>query len=476
MRLSNKFLRARLGLPARFAIGGAVIGATGVVFYSLLNTFSPSILANDSSAALKFFLLGAIAVFSFTGAVIGKVREDDKQKKKQIIQRNRELSALNSISMIISKNKDREKLLAETLREVLNLHFLSVMRVGAIFIVEKEGSRTLRMAASMNLHNTLVKEEVTIPFGHCLCGKAADEGKLLISLNCMRDLAHTVHYQGMKPHGHVIIPIKSEGAVHGIMTFYTPPDVLPSPSDLRLLKGVARQLAVALKNNKLISELENLSMNITHALSCAIDAKSPWTKGHSERVAEYAAAIGEKLGLEQRFIERLRLAGLLHDIGKIGTYDRLLDKAEKLTPEEHELIKKHPDRGCEILAPINDMDDILPAVRHHHERWDGKGYPAGLKGKDIPLMARVLCIADSFDTMTEDRPYRPSIGVDNAVQELKYCAGTQFDPELVEIFLGFCRTKGTLSRKEDQAAAGTDCPPEVPLEMCESYMEQEVED
>ncbi len=467
MKLS-KTLKLRLDLPVRFALGGAAIGATGAVFYSLLNTFFPSILAKDGSAAIKFFLLGAIVVFSFTGALIGKAREDDKVKKRQLIQRNRELSALNSVSMIISKNKDLEKMLAETLREVLNLHFLSVVSRGVIFVVEKEGSRTLRMAASVNLHGALAKEEMSIPFGHCLCGKAANEGKLLISLNCMRDLAHTVHYRGMEPHGHIIIPIKSEGVVLGVMTFYTPPDVLPSPSDLRLLKGVARQLAVALKNNKLISELESLSMNITHALSSAIDAKSPWTKGHSERVAEFAASIGEKLGMEQRSIERLRLAGLLHDIGKIGTYDTLLDKTEKLTPEEHDLIKKHPDRGCEILAPINDMDDILPAVRHHHERWDGEGYPAGLKGKEIPLMARALCIADSFDTMTEDRPYRPSIGVDNAIQELKYCAGSQFDPELVEVFLEVCRTKGITSPKKDEAIAGTGYLPEVPLEMCDS--------
>ncbi len=289
-----------MGLPVRFALGGAAIGATGSVFYSLLNTFFPSVLANDSSAAIKFFLIGAIAVLSFTGAAIGKVRDDDERKKKEIIRRNRELSAINSISMIISKNKDREKMLGDALREVLNLHFLSVVRRGAIFVVEKEGSRTLRMAASVNLHDALAKEETVIRFGHCLCGKAAAEGKSLISLNCMKDMAHTVHYPGMKPHGHIIIPIKSEGMVLGIMTFYTPPDVLPSPSDLRLLKGVARQLAVALKNTKLISELESLSMNITHALSSAIDAKSPWTKGHSERVAEYAASIGEKLGLEPR--------------------------------------------------------------------------------------------------------------------------------------------------------------------------------
>ncbi len=122
------------------------------------------------------------------------------------------------------------------------------------------------------------------------------------------------------------------------------------------------------------------------------------------------------------------------------------------------------------------MDDILPAVRHHHERWDGGGYPAGLKGTEIPLMARALCIADSFDTMTEDRPYRPSIGIDNAIQELKYCAGSQFDPELVEIFLEVCQTKGIPGRKKNEVMPATGYLPEVSLEMSEVCMEQEVED
>ena len=441
--------RLSLSPPVVFALAGAVLGATGVVFYSLINTFIP-IIHKDTPSYVKFYLFGAVFVFAFTGAVLGRVRQEDDGKKKEIIQRNNELSALNSVSKIISKSSSQNKMLEEVLTEVVNLHFLNVIRKGVIFLVEEneenEGNeRILRMAASLNLDRALIDEEELLPFGRCLCGKCAQEGRSIISINCMSDPDHTMRYEGMEAHGHIIIPLKSDDSVLGVMNFYIEPDVLPSTSDIRLLKGVARQISVAIQNSRLISDLKSLSVNIIHTLSSAIDAKSSWTKGHSERVSEYAAAIGERLGMDQRSIERIRLAGLLHDIGKIGTYDTLLEKTEKLTPDDIALIRKHPDKGCEILAPIKEFADILPAVRHHHERWDGCGYPAGLKGPNIPLMARIIMVVDAFDTMTYDRPYRPSIGLDNAIQELKYCAGSQFDPEMVEVFLEICCSKGMLA-------------------------------
>ncbi len=436
-----QFRKLSLSPSIMFALVGAVIGATGYIFYSLIDAFVP-VVRIDSPASVRFYLLGAVFVFAFTGAVMGRVREEDERKKKEIIQRNHELSALNSVSRIISKSSSQDRMLEEVLAEIVGLHFLGMMRKGIIFLVENEGDeRVLRMAASLNLDQALADGEVRIPMGYCLCGKAAQEDKSIISLNCMKDPDHTMQYDDMEEHGHIIIPMKSEQTVIGITNFYMPPDVLPSTSDIRLLKGVARQISVAIQNNRLIADLENLSMNIIHALSSAIDAKSSWTKGHSERVSEYAAAMGERLGMDHRLIERIRLAGLLHDIGKIGTYDTILEKTEKLTPEDIKLIKRHPDKGCEILAPLKELVDILPAVRHHHERWDGCGYPAGLKGTDIPLMARIIMIADAFDTMTYDRPYRPSIGIDNAILELKRCAGSQFDPDIVEVFLEICCAK-----------------------------------
>lgn len=182
-------------------------------------------------------------------------------------------------------------------------------------------------------------------------------------------------------------------------------------------------------------ELKSLYHGLILAFANAIDAKSTWTRGHSERVSEYALSIAREMGLEKKDMEDLRIACLLHDIGKIGTYDGILDKPGKLTDEEFALVKKHPLKGEEILKPIKELEHILCIIRSHHERIDGKGYVDGLKGEEIPFLARILCVADSFDSMTADRPYRPSPGKAYAISELKRCSGTQFDPQVVEAFL-----------------------------------------
>jgi len=183
-------------------------------------------------------------------------------------------------------------------------------------------------------------------------------------------------------------------------------------------------------------DLKDLFISLIRAFVRALDAKSPWTKGHSERVTMYATEIAEEMGLSKDEIENLRIAALLHDIGKIGTYDYLLDKPEKLTSEEFDIVKRHPATAIDIIKDIKQFKNILPIIRHHHERFDGKGYPDGLKGEEIPLGARILCVADSFDSMTADRPYRPSPGVEYAKLEFKRCSGTQFDPNVVRAFLG----------------------------------------
>ena len=182
-------------------------------------------------------------------------------------------------------------------------------------------------------------------------------------------------------------------------------------------------------------ELHELFIGALTSLSAAIEAKSPWTKGHSERVTEYAVKIGREMGLSADNLDRLRIAGLLHDIGKIGTYDGLLDKPGKLTDEEYEIIKRHPGKGGEMLSPMKQLADIIPCIKGHHERYDGKGYPDGFKKEEIPLMARILAVADTFDSMTAERPYRRTPGRESAIEELKKCSGAQFDPKVVKAFL-----------------------------------------
>ena len=169
----------------------------------------------------------------------------------------------------------------------------------------------------------------------------------------------------------------------------------------------------------------------------ALDAKSPWTKGHSVRVTQYAVATAKELGLKESVIEPLNTAALLHDIGKIGTYDTVLDKPGKLTDEEFSLVKMHPGKGADILSSVRQFKPILPIIRHHHERLDGRGYPDGLKGDEIPLLARIIHVADSFDAMTADRPYRKAPGREFAISELKKYSGLQFDPDAAEAFIRY---------------------------------------
>jgi PAS domain S-box-containing protein/putative nucleotidyltransferase with HDIG domain len=188
--------------------------------------------------------------------------------------------------------------------------------------------------------------------------------------------------------------------------------------------------------------LKELYTGLIRSFANAIDAKSPWTKGHSERVTRYALSIAKELGLKEKDVEDLRTAALLHDIGKIGTYDVILDKPDKLNAEELALIRTHPVKGEAILKPIKQLRHLLPVIRHHHERVDGKGYPDGLKDGQIPFLAKIITVADSFDSMTSDRPYRPAPPVAYALSEITRCSGTQFDPVAAGAFLRVLERNG----------------------------------
>lgn len=176
------------------------------------------------------------------------------------------------------------------------------------------------------------------------------------------------------------------------------------------------------------------SLSMIYALAATVDAKDHYTYGHSRKVSEYAVAIAEAAKLTREKISVVRAAGLLHDIGKIGIPDSILNKKDPLSHDEWEPIKAHPQLGVAIIRHIVDLTDCLPAILHHHEHFDGSGYPAGLKGKNIPIEARILSIADAYEAMTSPRAYRKQMNTDEAVAEMKKCIGTQFDPELTEIF------------------------------------------
>lgn len=206
--------------------------------------------------------------------------------------------------------------------------------------------------------------------------------------------------------------------------------------DTQLLDASASHLGSVLQTARLYEDQAKMFLGTISSLIRALDAKDPYTRGHSDRVATLARQLAREIGLDEKTAERYHITGLLHDVGKIGVPESVLCKPGRLTDDEFAFIMRHPEIGFRILDGVPGMEDLLPGVMHHHERYDGKGYPHGLAGEEIPLIARVLCLADTFDAMSSNRAYRSAMTRDTVLQEITRCAGSQFDPELAPIFVG----------------------------------------
>lgn len=205
--------------------------------------------------------------------------------------------------------------------------------------------------------------------------------------------------------------------------------------DTKLLMAITSQAGLAIENAFLYTELEALLVGAIKSLVKALEATSYWTAGHTERVTEYAISIGRLLDLDADTLEKLKICSLLHDIGKIATPKEILNKSEALSESEWIEMKKHPGVGAEILGEMKQFKDVILGIKYHHEHWDGRKSVFGLKREEIPLLARILSVADTFDALTSDRPYRPKRSKQDAAKEIERCAGSQFDPEIVKVFL-----------------------------------------
>ncbi len=214
-----------------------------------------------------------------------------------------------------------------------------------------------------------------------------------------------------------------------------------SSNENEAIRMLADQVGVALQNARIYREKEELLLDLLLALTRAIDAKSKWTGGHSERVAKYALSLAAALNMPEEERETIKISSMLHDIGKIATPESILDKPGKLTMEEYAIVKQHPVEGSHIIGNIKSYEKIVPGILYHHEHWDGSEYPEGLKGLDIPKISRVITVADVYDAITAERPYRGSMGHETAIEFMKENSAKLFDPEIVEAFLKIAADK-----------------------------------
>ncbi|MCX8093403.1 MAG: HD domain-containing protein [Candidatus Goldbacteria bacterium] len=231
----------------------------------------------------------------------------------------------------------------------------------------------------------------------------------------------------------IISPIPSKGKIVGVISL-TKQNELFTREDLYFLTILSNHIGSLIENSRLYANIQRDYINTIHSLAAAVDAKDHYTHGHSSTVMKYATKIAERMGLPSEEVETIKYAALLHDIGKIGISESIINKPGKLTKEEYNIIKMHPQLGANIVSKINSLKKLVPLILSHHEWVNGTGYPLGLKGDEIPLGARIISVVDAFSTITSKRPYRDELSVDFAIKEIKKCAGEQFDAKVVSVF------------------------------------------
>lgn len=243
-------------------------------------------------------------------------------------------------------------------------------------------------------------------------------------------------------------------SVLGLLFFFLP--ILMTGYSFRLYANNMRNIVDRLE--EVNRNLDEANIGLFHTLGAVIDAYDVYTYGHSTQVALYVKALGEQLGLPKKELDILFKAGLIHDLGKIGITDTIISKQGPLTQEEFSIVKRHSLIGAEIVGQMKGLHELMPLVKHHHERWDGKGYPDSLKGEAIPLGARILALADSLDTMFSDRPYRQTMSFSEVIDEVQRCSGSQFDPQVVAAFLALANERGNTFFKNSAATVDESIP------------------
>jgi len=304
-----------------------------------------------------------------------------------------------------------------------------------LLIDEKE--KKLQFVAASGAKKEEIKK-LSLDIGEGVAGWVVQNDQPLLINDVSKDSRFSKRVDetlGQRTESLICTPLKVKNRTIGAMEVINKIGRPFTETDMALFKSLSAQAAVAIERARLYEDLEDMYIATVKSLAAAIDAKDPYTRGHSERVMHFSLLMAKELGLDEKIQKNVQLCALLHDVGKIGVPISVLRKKDKLTDEDWKLIRRHPVLGAEIISPIRQLKELLSNIRHHHERYDGDGYPDGLKGEEIPLIARILAVADTFDALTSERPYRNGLSEEAAIEEIEACKGTQLDAACVQAFL-----------------------------------------
>lgn len=362
-----------------------------------------------------------------------KLIEFRKELSRKVRQKTKALSFLYRIERDVSnklKMEDVLKVIVEKVGSILNVKICSILLIN-----DKTGK--LSVECAKGLEQKILKD-TELEVGNKISGWVVKHNRPILVKNIEKETRFAKRSEEKYYNKSLMsVPLAIKNKVIGVINVNNKKTRrIFNREDFRLLKQIAAQVAVVIENVRLYRSLSNLYMRTITTLAATIDARDRYTRRHSEMVAEYAVAIAEAMKLPPERVELIRQASHLHDIGKIGVHDFILLKPDKLTDEEWEEIKLHSVKGAEILAPlIVFLNGVIDMVKQHHERYDGKGYPSHYRDEEIDIGARIMAVADAFDAMLSERPYRKAYSKERAIKELRENSGTQFDPKIVNTFL-----------------------------------------
>ena len=364
----------------------------------------------------------------------------DKEAKRKLDVISRELDFIAKLDrqFIYSQALSLDAILREAIEiapSLVNAKMCNLRLVNPL-------GRTLTTRASKGLSKEYTKN-VVMEIGEGIVGRVAETKKPVIIKDMLAEqgtkFIGDIKKEGI--HSSICVPIVLKGEVLGVLTVYDKKVGAFVDDDQRLLMNFANHVAILIDNIRVHKRVFISYVNTIKSLASAVEVRDSYTRGHSEKVTKFALYIANALGLPKEEKLMLTYCGRLHDIGKIAVSDAILNKRGKLTLAERAEIELHPLKAVEILSNLNFMERGIPVIKHHHERYDGKGYPDGLKGQDIPMLARIIGCADAFDAMTSDRAYRSKMSIKDAMAELEANRGKQFDPELLDIFIEILKGK-----------------------------------